>query len=564
MYPPPQGEVSTIETSTRIQEHGVRFGFGPLPKHELRSLPFSYEYILEDGKMPILAEFHPVQKKKPGIDLKQSQHSSSRKQFQLHPSMQTVDQSHRQERQSLHYNIAVGTESTAEKLKRALSLSSGRNSSQPSRNPSSASRSDAKPHSSLQPSRHVSTSSRHGTVASSPRSSHITHPAPPPESRVPSLILPTPTPSPEPFHSASSSPRKSSPHYGFPLQTNQNARFSWSSCDDDDDYTDDDFEFMRDGGFGHLSHKPKPPVSIRKNKAFELLGISTKGMGPPRSTGPSAAVSLRPSNPSSNGDYYSRNTSRRPSSDLRRSMNSQKSHASDVKPYQRAITPTTSLSDDDEETPRPIRHVLYQAPLSRPKPPDFTGKPTSTALRPEPIIIPDFPCPPALEIRSAPIMSVSKAESPLQMPQSQSLELVAPRPLPPMVAKASRFIEHLDANANRLSLPLRKSPRIPHVIFADNRTTTDPDMIAPVPRRATSPLPAPMRALPAPAPRVSRVVMTQSRASSDMDPVAVDDVMSSGVRRSVSMRESTSGPWGAVLCTAQARPIVATGHARMV
>jgi hypothetical protein len=563
MYPPPQADVALAKQPHQESEsYGVRFGFGPHIKHPSNPPPFSYEYILEEGKMPVLAEFHPMHRKLAGLERSHSHHSPTRKRVQPVSSMKRSGSVHTHERQPLHFNIPVGAESTTEKLKRALSLSTGKTSSQPSRNPSSASRREPMAIASTQPSRNVSQSSRHQAAPLSRRLSNTSQPTPPPESRVPSLILPTPTPSPEPFNSSSSSPQK--PPHGYGLlshpEHHQNNRFSWASYDEDDH---DDFAFLQESGMGRFNPSPQPYVNLRRNKAFELLGITNKGVGLPSTPTPSAATSYRPSASSSEQDHYSRNTSRRPSRDYRHSVISHYNHPVGTENHRRAVTPKTTPTLEEEETPRPPKqNYLLQRPLSKPEPPVFVRK--SSPPRPEPIVVPDFPSPPVSEIRSTPSFSVPKPESPVHAIQAKPLVLAEPRPLPPLRGKTSRFIEHLDANAKRLSLPLRKSPKVPQVMFPDVRLMSDPDMIAPVPRRATSPLPAPMRALPSP--KVPRVVVTEVRALLDPDIQSVPerDLSSSGVRRSVSMRESTSGPWGAVLCTAQARPIVATGHAKMV
>jgi hypothetical protein len=122
--------------------------------------------------------------------------------------------------------------------------------------------------------------------------------------------------------------------------------------------------------------------------------------------------------------------------------------------------------------------------------------------------------------QETPKPEMTKEEQAVQEQAVQEQKVVIATPRPQVLRrKTSKFIEHLDASAEKLNLPLSPPP----VVITEPKQTLERSRTVPI-------LGAPQ------------------------------------VRRSISMRTPSPNPasWGAVVCTAQARPIVAAGHARMI
>src|ERR1700761_5337586 len=98
MYPPPQPTYSS--PAPRAGEH-QKHGAGILrtyTKFHSHPEPFSYEYILEEGKLPVLAEFHPKTKK-----AQESRTLPSQPQIQQHSSLQRSKSLKRKEKH-IHFD----------------------------------------------------------------------------------------------------------------------------------------------------------------------------------------------------------------------------------------------------------------------------------------------------------------------------------------------------------------------------------------------------------------------------------------------------------------------------
>lgn len=415
MYAPPQYTQAAPQPSFG-DHHKLSTGLLTHIRHHSHQEPFSYEYIFEEGRLPALAEFHPKSR-----EHQATKTVPSKPYVQPASNMRRSKSLKRTEKPvQLENSQAPPQERTSDKLKRAFSLS-GMRSSHSRRAASQSHIKDAPP------------------VPRRPLN-HIAPPAP--ESRVPSLVLPTPSPSPEPIiRNSFNSNRKAHINYSLP-------RSSWASFEDDFDLV-----FLRESAVGRLSPSPLPTTELRRDKALALLGITDMPISPPYTPAPSTAPSVR--------DYHSRASSRRPSMENRRSQHIPP--PVDVKKQPNISTPA------EQETPKPAKQEQQQ--------------------------------------------TSPEQATPIATPRPQVLR-----------RKTSKFIEHLDSHAEKLSNPA-PTPRV--VVTEPKRT---------VERSSTVPI------LRAPQPRSS-----------------------SPVRRSISMKTPSPNPstWG-VVCTAQARPIVAAGHAKMI
>ncbi|KAF2668508.1 hypothetical protein BT63DRAFT_425817 [Microthyrium microscopicum] len=421
MYPPPQTHLPAPPSPKLAPDpHHLATVLRAYSNRHTHPEPFSYEYIFEEGKLPLLAEFHPKPRRhQPDRTLpSQPQVSSSGK-------LQRSMTSKRNEKRT-HFDLTPSTiptpapESTSDKLKRAFSLS-GMRSSSPKR-----SFSQSRPRQAPIP-RRISTT------------------ATPSDSRVPSLVLPTPSPSPDPERSSFASSHKDFlPPVNYSLP-----RASWASYDDEDYH---DLTYLRENAVGRLSPSPLPTMEFRRDKALALLGI-TDPMSPPYTPAGSKAPSFV--------GQHSRVSSRRTSTETRRSQHF---------PH----------PDDTPRAPSRPANIREETPKSMPAPFD---------------------------------------EDIITVVQGSTIE--APRPRPPLRRKTSKFIEHLDANADKLV----GNTRPPLVIVTEAKAQTEPMLLHSAPRTAGS-------------------LRTESLGTSSSTP--------------------KHASWGAEVCTAQARPIVATGHGRII
>jgi hypothetical protein len=280
MYTPPQSEVpeegliSRQPSTTSKSSHSFRSHFRS-SSHQ-HPAPFAYEYVFEDGKIPFLAELHPVKKS----DLKTSQASSQRSSFHnlssSNSSTMQREKSLKRKEKHLHFDITMGIPTmqdfgiNTDKLKRAFSMSGLK--TQQARNPPL-----------------VDTS-----VDSTPERNNSTYSAPP--LIVPTLVLPTPPASPDPSKEReqmrislhSSSMQKHSSGYrniNFSLP-----RSSWASSTNEEDQLD--LQFIREAAQGRFSSNPTPHYGMRRNKALQVLGITEMPMTPPYTPSHSASPSV--------------------------------------------------------------------------------------------------------------------------------------------------------------------------------------------------------------------------------------------------------------------------------
>jgi hypothetical protein len=462
MYPPPQSvpldEGMIPSQQVQSEENTVKSHKSHMRSHShAHPAPFAYEYVFEEGKMPFLAELHPMKTK----DMKAKQPTQE---TVLHSGsgMQRQRSLKRKDRQ-LHFDIPTAMptmqslERTTSKLKRAFSLS-GIKSTQSKYFPSATQ--EVKP--STLPMRNDSTRSAPPGIS-------------PP---IPDLILPTPSPSPEPFQPidtlrnsvfSNSSSAYRSVNFSLP-------RSSWASSTNAEDQMD--LQFVRETAQGRFSPNPAPTYGMRRNKALAILGITEMPLTPPYTPSASAAPSIY--------DSHSRLNSRRPSVEYRLSQ----------------------LAAKDEK-PLPSYPIILDVPS--------LSVPQMKRTTPPPHAYPATPVTPEGE-------KTPKAAATVEQPsvEEESPSMATPRPV--LKRKTSKFIEHLDNTPEiKFSIALPKAPVLANV-----------EPVSPL----VPLLEPPTRRIP----------------------------LSSGLRRSESMRTPSPrpGPWGNVVCMAEARPIVAMGTARLI
>jgi hypothetical protein len=273
MYPPPQS-AALNESTNDLQRHSTD---QPRLKSHFKAFshshpaPFAYEYIVEDGKMPFLAELHPMKTK----DLKQTE---SVQETLIHSRSSSLRRDSSLKRKERHPQFDLSAskatmptfEKTTDKLKRAFSLSGLKSSSS---------------------SRHSSVASSNHKQLSSPARNDSTRSAPPAITPpVPSLILPTPSPSPDLGPIPDFLRNSMHSHSTFRSLNSSLPRSSWASETDEEDLMD--LHFVRETAQGRFSPNPTPVYGLRRNKALAILGITDMPLTPPYSPSHSAAPSI--------------------------------------------------------------------------------------------------------------------------------------------------------------------------------------------------------------------------------------------------------------------------------
>lgn len=475
MYPPPQSEprgedMLFNQIQPENQQTRTRRSHMKSLSHS-HTAPFAYEYVIEDGKIPFLAELHPVK----------SRNFKQRRPLQevhVHNDIAMHRQGPQQRNdKQLTFDMPVARpamdtiEKTKSQLKRAFSLSGIKSSAQSRYFPSST-----QPKSTSPPARNDSTRSAPPNIS-------------PP---IPNLILPTPSTTPDleqrwdafrnSIHSdASRAPSSTYKSVNFSLP-----RSSWASSTDEEDQLD--LQFMRETAQGRFTPNPQPQYGMRRNKALQILGISQFPLTPPYTPSHSAAPSIYD---------QSRLNSRRASMEQRISHHSTAEKDKPLPSY----PPLTDFPSTPEQ--------------SKPSTPEGDKTPRAPLVQ-EPV--------------------EQETPRPLQAPVRQEVVLESATqttPRPTLKRKTSKFTEHLDTSPRRDSGTEKKQlmssvapPRIPLLLFPQPRRSENSFelLTPPIPQLPPSP----------------------------------------ALRRHESVRTPSPSNWGNVVFTAQARPIVAMGNARLI
>jgi hypothetical protein len=319
MYPPPQSQrvpaylafPSGAALSSKQKEdnnsHNSHWIFRSYAKpphhhsqhhrhHHSQTTPFAYEYVLQDGHLPVLAETTPLKKTlstrlppSPPLDSQEKQLTQLRRaptapqQPQQASALQSSDmfrrKSLRRKEKQVHFDgpdlpPSPPSASKTDKLRRALSLTGMRSSSS---------------------SRNV-TPQRSPRLLSEPMMPQQVIPDSPPErisSRrmgpsflippTPRVQVPTPEASPEPTRSSFASSMQSG-HSHIP----HHIRTSWISQDEEQR----DLHLMHYMAMGRLTPSPVPSFGGHREKAFATLGITDMPMTPPYTPAGSTAPSV--------------------------------------------------------------------------------------------------------------------------------------------------------------------------------------------------------------------------------------------------------------------------------
>jgi hypothetical protein len=366
----------------------------------------------------------------------------------------------------------------------------------------------------------------------------------------PKLILPTPSTSPEPYSVSRSS-------------SNANTRSSWASMDDDEH----DLALLDETAMGRLDTKriSTPTYELRRDKAFALLGIDMP-MTPPYTPAGSKAPSIA---------NQSRLNSRRTSVEQQRL-----SHHSHTQFHNHLHSPHNQLTDAHFTESKKESSGPSTFDTSMEKTPKASSQEYQTQIKP--------------------------VQSPTYDAPRWPLATIPSSPRPTLKRKQSKFIEHLDEASQQqttaqgpVSTPIAQAPiSSPTTAHAPMSTPTQAQASVPtVPQTATQ-APAPLVLFPKIVPpRKPLPLNPASHITSAEPPITLpenlppsfpanwpltlpslpisegaDEITPCEVqypshlmpRRSMSTREPARKSWGAVVCTAQARPIVAMGSAKLV
>jgi hypothetical protein len=441
MYTPPQSEVpeegliSRQPSTASKSSHSFKSHFRSF-SHQ-HPAPFAYEYVFEDGKIPFLAELHPVKKSDLRSSQASSQRSSSHNLNSTNTSTMQRQTSLKRKERHLHFDIPMGIPTmqdfgiNTDKLKRALSLSGPKSHQAQNLHPLDTS------------------------MGNAPQRSNSTHSAPP--LVVPTLVLPTPPSSPDlskeqehmriSLHSGSMQSRSS----GYRNTNFSLPRSSWASSTDEEDQLD--LQFIREAAQGRFSSNPTPHYGMRRNKALQILGITEMPMTPPYTPAHSASPSIY--------DPQSRINSRRTSFENRYAhfmkddshlpMYTSAHSYMQPSPHE-PLTPTSSIDKPITPTTKP------STPSSENTPQDGTGhQMTDNDITPRPrrfygvqpsISVEDYGLPPTPPPRARP--QASKFTEHLNDTPILQQAVLALQPRPSLKAERSGSTVSIDSEFSSL------------------------------------------------------------------------------------------------------------------